>query len=118
MGSDISFLEGLLFNSMFKEIEERYRDVLETREDNQEMLNIANHLIKITHQVKKIYEEIPNPEKKLDEALYTTLYQALKDISGILYDFCIAEPEQVNYVLVQTYRKLDNLHTLFTKLRI
>ncbi len=118
MKDQVGFLEGLLFKSMFLEIQERYEDVVELRQDNYEMINIARHLIKVTQQVKRIYEEIPNPEKKLDETLYTTLYQALKDISGILYDFAIAEPEQTNYVLVQTYRKLDNLHTLFAKLKI
>ncbi len=118
MRNDVSFLEGILFESMFREIEERYRDVLEFRQDNYEMINIAEHLMKITQQVERVFREIPNPQKKLDEGLYTTLYEALKDISGILYDFSIAEPEQTNYVLVQTYRRLDNLHTLFAKLRI
>jgi hypothetical protein len=118
MREDVSFLEGILFESMFKEIEERYRDVIEFRSDHYEMVNIAEHLMKITKQVERIFKEIPNPQKKLDEALYTTLYEALKDISGILYDFSIAEQEQTNYVLVKTYRKLDNLHTLFTKLKI
>ncbi len=116
MERDLSFLEGMLFKTMFAEIEERYREVMDIYGNDYEISSLATHLKEISETVKEIYKEIPNPNKKLTEEHYTTLYEVLKDVSGILYDLSIAEGEQLSYVIVQAYRKLDNINSLFEKL--
>jgi len=116
MDRSISLLEDMLFSTMFSEIEERYNEVMEIYGNDYEIASLATHLKEISQTVKELYREIPNPEKKLTEEHYTTLYQVLKDISMILYDLSIAEGDQLSYVIVQAYRKLDNINSLFEKL--
>jgi hypothetical protein len=116
MDGILSLLEDMLFNTMFSEIEERYREVMEIYGNDYEIASLASHLKEITNAVRDLYREIPNPEKKLTEDHYTTLYQVLKDVSMILYDLSIAEGDQLSYVIVQAYRKLDNINSLFEKL--
>ena len=116
MNREVSFLEELLFNSMFHEIEQRYEEVIELYKNDYEIMGIAKHLKGMSDSILGIFRDIPNPYKKLTEEHYTTLYEALKDISMILYDLSIADGEQLNYVIVQAYRKLDNINSLFEKL--
>ncbi|WP_457600266.1 hypothetical protein [Hydrogenivirga sp.] len=116
MGQELSLLEGMLFNTMFSEIEDRYNDVVDIYRNDYEILSLAQHLKGISDMVGEVYREIPNPHKKLGEDLYTTLYQVLKDVSSILYDLSIAEGDQLSYVVVQAYRKLDSINSLFEKL--
>lgn len=116
MGQDIAFLEGMLFSSMFSEIEERYNDVVDLYRNDYEILSLAQHLKSISDAVGEIFKEIPNPQKKMGEELYTTLYNVLKDVSSILYDLSIAEGDQLSYVVVQAYRKLDSINSIFEKL--
>ncbi len=116
MGQELNFLEEMLFNSMFSEIEERYNDVVDIYRNDYEVLSLARHLKNVSDMVGEIFREIPNPQKKLSEELYTTLYQVLKDISSILYDLSIAEGDQLSYVVVQAYRKLDSMNSLFQRL--
>ncbi len=116
MGKDVSTLEEMLFNTMFSEIEDRYNDVVDIYRNDYEILSLAQHLKSVRDVVSEVFKEIPNPNKKLGEELYTTLYQVLKDVSSILYDLSIAEGDQLNYVVVQAYRKLDSINSLFEKL--
>ncbi len=116
MDRNLNFLEDMLFTTMFSEIEERYREVMEIYGNDYEIASLAAHLKEISDTVKEIYKDIPNPEKKLTEDHYTTLYHVLKDVSMILYDLSIAEGDQLSYVVVQAYRKLDNINSLFEKL--
>lgn len=116
MGRDLNLLEEMLFNTMFSEIEERYNDVVVIYRSDYEVLSLAHHLKSLSDMVGSIFKEIPNPQKKLSEELYTTLYQVLKDISSILYDLTIADSDQLSYVIVQAYRKLDSINSLFEKL--
>ncbi len=116
MGNELDILEEMLFSTMFSEIEERYNEVVDIYRNDYEILSLAQHLKSIGGVVSDVFKEIPNPEKKLGEDLYTTLYEVLKDISSILYDLSIAEGDQLNYVIVQAYRKLDSINSLFQKL--
>ncbi len=116
MDRELSFLEGMLFDSMFSEIKERYNDVVDIYRNDYEVLSLAQRLKGISDMVADVFKEIPNPKKKLSEELYTTLYEVLKDVSSILYDLSIAEGDQLSYVVVQAYRKLDSMNSLFEKL--
>ena len=116
MGQEINLLEEMLFNTMFSEIEERYNDVVDIYRNDYEILSLAQHMKGISDMVAEVVKEIPNPGKKLGEELYTTLYQVLKDVSSILYDLSIAEGDQLSYVVIQAYRKLDSINSLFEKL--
>ncbi len=116
MGSDLNKLEEILFSTMFAEIEERYNEVVDIYRNDYEILSLAQHLMKLTDVVRDVFKEIPNPKKKLSEDLYTPLYEVLKDVSSILYDLSIADGEQLNYVIVKAYQKLDNISSLFQKL--
>ena len=116
MGNELDILEEMLFSTMFSEIEERYNEVVDIYRNDYEILSLAQHLKSIGSVVSDVFKEIPNPQKKLSEDLYTTLYEVLKDISSILYDLSIAEGDQLNYVIVQAYRKLDSINSLFQKL--
>jgi hypothetical protein len=116
MGRDIAILEEMLFATMFSEIEERYNEVIDTYSSDYEIITLAHHLKGISEMVREVFKEIPNPDKKLGEEMYTTLYDVLKDVSMILYDLSIAEGDQLSYVIVQAYRKLDSLNSLFEKL--
>ncbi|NPA32927.1 MAG: hypothetical protein GXO04_04815 [Aquificae bacterium] len=115
--NDVNFLEDMLFRSLMREVEERYEDVVTIYKYDFEIRGLAEKLMKLAKVVEEVFKEIPNPEKKLDESIYTTLYNILKDISSILYDLSIATNEQVSYVLLQAYRKLDNIDSLIRKLR-
>jgi len=114
---DVNFLESMLLKSTMKEIEERYDDVVTIYRYDYEIRGLAEKLYKLSKIVEEVFKEIPNPEKKLDENLYTTLYTILKDINSILYDLSIATSEQISYVLMQAYRKLDNIDNLLSKLK-
>ena len=81
-----------------------------------EIINIAKSIKGMCDYIMKTYKEIPNPEKKLDENLYTTLYQVLKDLSITLYDLSIAEGEQIYYVISGAYQKLNGANNLLEKL--
>jgi hypothetical protein len=116
MGRDITVLEEMLLATMLAEISDRYDDVLDTYSNDYEVITLAHHLKGIAEMVKEVFKEIPNPEKKLGEEMYSTLYNALKDVSMILYDLSIAEGDQLSYVIVQAYQKLDSLNSLFEKL--
>ncbi len=116
MGRDTALLEEMLFATMFAEIQERYEEVSDTYAGDYEIITLAQHLKGISDMVKEVFKEIPNPDKKLGEDMYSTLYEVLKDVSMILYDLSIAEGDQLSYVIVQAYRKLDSLNSLFEKL--
>jgi len=115
--NDVNFLEDMLFKSVMKEIEERYEDVIAIYKYDFEIRGLAEKLMRLARIVEEVFQEIPNPEKKLDQSIYTTLYNILKDISSILYDLSIATNEQISYVLLQAYRKLDNIDSLIRKLK-
>ncbi|MEJ7554421.1 hypothetical protein [Pampinifervens florentissimum] len=116
MEKEVFFLEDLLFKSTAQEIEERYQEVLQLYAHDPEILNIAKSIKGMCDYIMKTYKEIPNPEKKLDESLYTTLYQVLKDLSITLYDLSIAEGEQIYYVLSSAYQKLNGANNLLERL--
>ncbi len=116
MDKSLSFLEGILFNTMFAEIEERFKNVVDIHGNDPEIMSLAQHLRRIGDTVREIFKEIPNPQKKLMEELYTTLYQILKDVSTTLYDLSVMDGDQLNYVVVQAYRKLDSISSLVEKL--
>ncbi len=116
MGQETFFLEDMLFKSTYKEIEERYEEVMQLYCKDPEIINIAKSIKGMCDYVMKVYKEIPNPEKKLDESLYTTLYQVLKDLSITLYDLSIAEGEQIYYVISSAYQKLNGANNLLEKL--
>ncbi|MCS7277996.1 MAG: hypothetical protein NZ531_04015 [Aquificaceae bacterium] len=116
MGQEIFFLEDLLFRSTAKEIEERYAEVVQIYAHDPEVLNIAKSIKGMCDYIMQTYREIPNPDKKLDESLYTTLYHVLKDLSVTLYDLSIAEGEQLYYVLSSAYQKLNGANNLLERL--
>ncbi|MFN3870751.1 MAG: hypothetical protein ACK4MW_04620 [Aquificaceae bacterium] len=116
MGKELFELEDLLFKSVYKEIEERYEEVMQIYAHDPEIRNIANSIKGMSDYIMKVYKDIPNPEKKLDESLYTTLYQVLKDLSLTLYDLSIAEGEQIYYVISSAYQKLNGANNLLEKL--
>jgi len=116
MGKELFFLEDLLFKSTYEEIEERYAEVIQMYAHDPEIINIAKSIKGMCDYIMKTYKEIPNPEKKLDENLYTTLYQVLKDLSITLYDLSIAEGEQIYYVISSAYQKLNGANNLLEKL--
>lgn len=116
MGQELFYLEDMLFKSTLKEIEERYSEVIQLYPHDSEIVNIANSIKVMCDYIMRVYKEIPNPEKKLDESLYTTLYQVLKDLSITLYDLSIAEGEQVYYVISSAYQKLNGANHLLERL--
>ncbi len=116
MGQELYFLEDMLFKSTAAEIEERYREVLSLYAQDPEILNVAKSIKGMCDYILKAYKEIPNPGKKLDESMYTTLYQVLKDLSLTLYDLTIAEGEQLYYVLSSAYQKLNGANNLLERL--
>ncbi|MCS6957660.1 MAG: hypothetical protein RMK75_04275 [Aquificaceae bacterium] len=116
MGQEIFFLEDLLFRSTAKEIEERYAEVVQIYAHDPEVLNIAKSIKGMCDYIMQTYREIPNPDRKLDESLYTTLYHVLKDLSVTLYDLSIAEGEQLYYVLSSAYQKLNGANNLLERL--
>ena len=116
MGSELIFLEELLFKSVQREIEERFEDVADTYRNDYEIMTLAHHLKGISDMVQEVFKEIPNPDKKLSEDMFSTLYEVLRDVSMILYDLTIAEGDQISYVIMQAYRKLDSMNSLFEKL--
>jgi hypothetical protein len=116
MRRELFFLEDMLFKSMAQEIDERYREVLQLYSQDQEIFNIAKSIKGMCDYIFSVYRDIPNPEKKLDESLYTTLYQVLKDLSVTLYDLSIAEGEQLYYVLSSAYQKLNGANNLLERL--
>ena len=116
MGKELFFLEDLLFKSTYEEIEEWYAEVILIYAHDPEIINIAKSIKGMCDYIMKTYKEIPNPEKKLDENLYTTLYQVLKDLSITLYDLSIAEGEQIYYVISSAYQKLNGANNLLEKL--
>lgn len=116
MEQEVFYLEDMLFKSTFKEIEERYWEVMQLYSHDSEIINIAKSIKGMCDYIMKIYKDIPNPEKKLDESLYTTLYQVLKDLSITLYDLSIAEGEQIYYVISSAYQKLNGANNLLEKL--
>jgi hypothetical protein len=116
MGKELFFLEDMLFKSTYEEIEERYAEVIQMYAHDPEIINIAKSIKGMCDYIMKTYKEIPNPEKKLDENLYTTLYQVLKDLSITLYDLSIAEGEQIYYVISSAYQKLNGANNLLEKL--
>ncbi len=116
MNKDIRLLESMLFDSIMKEIKERYEDVKEVYMNDFEIFGIAEKLKALSELIYEIFKQIPDPERNLKEDMYSTLYQILKDISSILYDLSIAEGEQINYVLTKAYKKIDSMGELFEKL--
>ncbi|MCS6997898.1 MAG: hypothetical protein RMH93_06340 [Aquificaceae bacterium] len=116
MGQELFFLEDMLFRSSAQEIEERYAEVVQIYAQDPEVLNIAKSIKGMCDYILQTYREIPNPEKKLEESLYTTLYQVLKDLSITLYDLSIAEGEQIYYVLSSAYQKLNGANNLLERL--
>jgi len=113
---DLVELENLLFKSTSKEIEELYQEVMQIYKFDEEVLNIARSIKGICDYIMSLYKEIPNPERKLDESLYTTLYQVLKDLSITLYDLTVAEGEQLYYVISSAYQKLNGANNLLERL--
>ncbi|ADC89894.1 hypothetical protein Thal_1262 [Thermocrinis albus DSM 14484] len=116
MEERLVFLEELLFKSMAKEIEDNYREVTQLYSHDREVLNIANSIKGICDYILKVAKEIPNPERKLDESLYSTLYSILKDLNVTLYDLSIAEGEQLYYVISSAYQKLNGANNLLERL--
>ena len=116
MNNDVVLLENMLFKSTAKEIEEAYAEVVQLYAHDHEVLNIAKSIKGMCDYIMKAYREIPNPEKKLDESLYTTLYYVLKDLGHTLYDLSIAEGEQVYYVLSSAYQKLNGANNLLERI--
>ncbi len=116
MDKTVHMLEDMLFKSQAKEIGEIYNEVLNAYKEDLEVSNIINTIKGICDYILSIYKEIPNPEKKLDENLYSTLYSTLKDLSNTLYDLSIAEGEQLYYVISSAYQKLNGANNLLEKL--
>lgn len=116
MGQELYFLEDMLFRSIAVEIEERYSEVLSLYAHDPEILNVAKSIKGMCDYILKVYKDIPNPDKKLDESMYTTLYHVLKDLSLTLYDLTIAEGEQLYYVLSSAYQKLNGANNLLERL--
>jgi len=114
MGKDITTLEEMLFNTMFREIEERYNDVEEIYRNDVEILSLAQRLKAVKDRVNGILREVSSG--KPGEDTYTTLYQVLKDVSSILYDLSIADGDQLAYVVLQAYRKLEDINSLLKTL--
>ncbi|MGB9873401.1 MAG: hypothetical protein ACPLRS_00340 [Hydrogenobacter sp.] len=113
---DITYLEDMLFKSVAKEIEDLYQEVLQMYSFDEEVLNIARSIKGMCDYILSIYREIPNPEKKLDVSLYTTLYNVLKDMKVTLYDLTVAEGEQLYYVISSAYQKLNGANNLLERL--
>ncbi len=116
MDRDVYILEDMLFRSLAREVEELYREVSSMYKNDMEISNIANSIKGVCDYILTIYREIPNPEKKLDESLYSTLYSVLKDLSITLYDLSIAEGEQLYYVISSAYQKLNGANNLLERL--
>lgn len=116
MERELFFLEDLLFKSTAQEIDERYEEVIQLYAHDPEILNIAKSIKGLCDYIMQTFREIPNPDKKLDENLYSTLYHVLKDMSVTLYDLSIAEGEQIYYVLSSAYQKLNGANNLLERL--
>ncbi|MFN3814125.1 MAG: hypothetical protein ACK4SM_05840 [Aquificaceae bacterium] len=116
MKMDVAVLEGMLYKSIAKEIEGLYEEILNIYSSDEEVLNLAKNIKNICDYILKVYREIPNPNKKLDESLYTTLYNMLKDFSVTFYDLTVADGEQLYYVISSAYHKLSGAHNLLERL--
>lgn len=116
MDRTLHILEDMLFKSQAKELVEIYNEVANVYKDDMEVSNIINTIKGICDYILSVYKEIPNPEKKLDETLYSTLYNTLKDLSNTLYDLSIAEGEQLYYVISSAYQKLNGANNLLERL--
>lgn len=116
MDKTVYILEDMLFRSQAKELGDIYNEVVNAYKEDVEVSNIINTIKGVCDYILSVYKEIPNPEKKLDETLYSTLYNTLKDLSNTLYDLSIAEGEQLYYVISSAYQKLNGASNLLEKL--
>ncbi|WP_333784239.1 hypothetical protein [Thermocrinis sp.] len=116
MEKSVLILEDMLFRSLSKEIEERYKEVISLYKHDPEIKSIANTIKRLCDYVLEIYKSIPDPTKKLDDNLYSTLYYLLKDLGLTLYDLTIAEGEQLYYVISSAYQKISGANALLEKL--
>ncbi len=116
MDRDVYMLEDMLFRSLAREVEELYREVSSMYRNDMEISNIVNSIKAVCDYILTVYREIPNPKKKLDESLYSTLYSVLRDLSVTLYDLSIAEGEQLYYVISSAYQKLNGANNLLERL--
>ena len=82
MANSLLFLEDMLFRTLSKEIEERHREVLALYSHDLEITNIANSIKRLCDHIFEIYKGIPDPSRKLDESLYSTLFYPLKEINS------------------------------------
>jgi hypothetical protein len=118
MANSLLFLEDMLFRTLSKEIEERHKEVLALYSHDLEITNIANSIKRLCDHIFELYKGIPDPSRKLDENLYSTLYYLLKDMSITLYDLTIAEGEQLYYVISSAYQKLNGAANLLERLML
>ncbi|WP_029551979.1 hypothetical protein [Thermocrinis jamiesonii] len=116
MDRSVLILEDMLFRTLSKEIEERYEEVISLYKHDPEIKNIANTIKRLCDYVLEIYKNIPDPTKKLDDNLYSTLYYLLKDLGLTLYDLTIAEGEQLYYVISSAYQKISGANALLERL--
>ncbi len=116
MRKDLLLLEELLLRTMLAEIEERYQKVMKAHGEEEEVTVLADSLLSIGRIVEEVFREIPNPQKKMGEELYTTLYEVLKDVSSALSELANADDDRLQSVLASAYRRLDGFNSLFEKL--
>ena len=116
MERSVLILEDMLFRSLSKEIEERYKEVISLHKNDAEIINIANNIKKLCDYILDVYKDIPNPTKKFSDNLYSTLYYLLKDLGLTLYDLTIAEGEQLYYVISSAYQKISGANALLERL--
>ncbi|SHK40896.1 hypothetical protein [Thermocrinis minervae] len=115
MDRTLYLLEDMLLRSVEEEIRERYEEVASMYSHNMEVMNIAKSILGLCQYIYDVYRDIPNPERKLDESLYSTLYSILKDFSITLYDLTIAEGEQLYYVISSAYQKINSANNLLER---
>ena len=116
MEKSLLILEDMLFKTLYKEIEEYYREVKALYSSDGEIQSIADNIKRLCDCALQIYKNIPNPANKLNESLFSTLYYLLKDLSLTLYDLTIAEGEQLYYVISSAYQKLSGANNLLERL--
>jgi len=117
MDGEVKFLERLLIKSLMEEIRGNYEEVLLLYEYDGEIKGLAERLFRFSLLLQEAFEELVNSARKIGAELYETFYSLLSEINAILYDLSAATAEQLHFVLVKAYEKLEEIDRLLEKLR-
>lgn len=111
MEDSLSLLEGLLFKTQSREIDQYFEELTQFYPHETEILNIASSIKGLSDFILNACES-----RSITPELYDSIYQIMKELSATLYDLTIAEGEQLKYVISCAYEKLNSANSIVEKL--